>query len=402
MKIKVLHVLNRLIIGGPSIIALNIINNLPENYEVILVVGGKDEREESGQHMVGSEKLNIIQIPKMKRSLNIFHDISSYFTLRKIIKEFRPDIVHTHASKSGAIGRLAAYSCKVPVILHTFHGHVFHSYFNKIVTKFFLIIERFLAKKSTKIIAISKSQREDLVNKYKISTQEKIVIIPNGIDHEIFSNHQESKRKKWRSQLNVLDDKTLLVGIVGRMAPIKNHKMFIHVIAELISRNKCDRVKFVIVGDGETRNEIQNLSTQLNIEFNYLPDNKDILNSKLIFTSWQTQMDEVYAGLDILCLTSLNEGVPISLLEAQASQKPIVSTNVGGVHDTVLENDSAFLTKTDDIIDFADKLEILINDSKKREEMGMKGFAFVKENYGKEMLSNKTLHLYNELVLLNK
>ena len=112
MKIKVLHILNRFIIGGPSIIALNIINSLPSNYEVKLIVGGKDNKEEWSEYMLDdtSEK-SLIYIPQMRRSLNPFQDISTYYAIKKVIKEFKPDIVHTHASKAGAIGRLAAANC---------------------------------------------------------------------------------------------------------------------------------------------------------------------------------------------------------------------------------------------------------------------------------------------------
>ncbi len=398
MKIKVLHILNRFIIGGPSIIALNIINSLPSNYEVKLIVGGKDNKEEWSEYMLDdtSEK-SLIYIPQMRRSLNPFQDISTYYAIKKVIKEFKPDIVHTHASKAGAIGRLAAANCKVPVVLHTFHGHVFHSYFNGLITRLFIKTERYLAKKSTNIIALSESQKQELSQKYKICNHDKIVVVPNGIALQKFIDNQAYKRNLWRKKLSLSED-TVLVGIVGRMAPVKNHKMFVEVLAASLERQKNTNIKFVIVGDGKTRISVQEDLTKLNIPYNYLPENADSAHSKVILTSWETEMDQVYAGLDIVCLTSLNEGSPISLLEAQAAKRPIVSTNVGGVSDTIIENESAFLTPPNDVESFTNKLEQLINNVDLRQKMGENGFKFVNEKYGQERLVQNMDNLYKNLI----
>lgn len=402
MKIKVLHILNRLIIGGPTIVALNIINNLPDNFEVKLLVGEKDESEKSGHNILESMPANIVYISTMRRSLNLINDIRAYRAIKKIIKEYKPDIIHTHASKAGAIGRLAASHVGVPVIIHTFHGHIFHSYFNKLITRAFIQTEKYLAKKSTKIIAISHSQKEELAHTFNICNSEKITVIPNGINLEKFNENKIQKRTTFRNAINVINNETILIGIVGRMVPVKNYAMFVDVIELFLKKSSAKNIQFVIIGDGQTRKEIQLKLANQQIKYNYFPENKNATDSTVIFTSWQAEMDMVFAGLDIVCLTSLNEGTPTSLIEAQAASLPIVSTNVGGVADTVIENQTAFLTAPNDVNDFVEKLEILVNSATIRKEMGEKGFVFVNEKYNHKRFINDTVNLYQDLYINNK
>ena len=399
MKIKVLHILNRLIIGGPTIIALNIIENLPDDFEVKLLAGEKDEGEEDGNYIFDSMPSNIVLVPQMRRSINLINDISAYRAIRRIIKTYKPDIVHTHASKAGALGRIAAVHSKVPIVIHTFHGHVFHSYFNRLSTWLFLITERYLAKKSTKILAISKSQKEELTNDFNICNPDKIKVIPNGIALDKFIENNNQKRKEFRNSIGIDDDDMIIIGIVGRMVPVKNHTMFIKVAHSILSRNQSVNVKFIIVGDGETRNEIQHQLDELKIKFCYLPENQMCQDSKVILTSWQTHMDCVFSGLDIVCLTSLNEGTPISLIEAQAAGCPVVSTNVGGVRDTVIQSQTALLSKVNDIEAFCDNLEQLIKDKSLRARMGKNGREYVMETYNQQRFIKEISECYKELYL---
>ena len=159
---KVLRIINRLNLGGPTYNAAYLSKYISDDFETLLVAGMKDESEESSAYIVDNLGLKPRYIKNMFREINPIKDYRAYKDLVPIIQEFQPDIVHTHAAKAGAIGRLAAYNCGVPIILHTFHGHVFHSYFSKLKTRIFLEIERFLARKSTKIVAISNIQKQEL------------------------------------------------------------------------------------------------------------------------------------------------------------------------------------------------------------------------------------------------
>ena len=323
---KVLRIINRLNLGGPTYNAAYLSKYLGKDYETLLVAGEKDESEASSLHIVNSLNLSPIIIPEMRRALNPYYDAIALIKLIQIMRKYKPDIVHTHAAKAGTLGRLAAWICGVPKIYHTFHGHVFHSYFSKTKTVFYIWIERFLARISTKIIAISKLQMKELIEDFKIFPKNKGVIVPLGFDLNRFTEDIENKRANFREKYLVAKDE-IAIGIVGRLVPIKNHAFFIDLVEALIQKN--NHFRFFIIGDGECLKEIQHYATKKNIPHSY----KTASKSLLCFTSWIRKMDWAYAGLDIICLTSDNEGTPVSLIEAQAAGKSIVSTDVGGVRD---------------------------------------------------------------------
>jgi len=179
---RILRIINRFNIGGPTYNAAYLSKYLSSDFETLLVAGEKDETEDSSQFILQELGLKPIIIPEMKREINLKNDRIAYKKIKEIIADFKPDIVHTHASKAGALGRLAAYKMKVPVILHTFHGHVFHSYFGKAKTKMYKTIERNLARKSTKIIAISDIQKIELSKIHNITKPNNINVIPLGFD----------------------------------------------------------------------------------------------------------------------------------------------------------------------------------------------------------------------------
>jgi glycosyltransferase involved in cell wall biosynthesis len=257
---------------------------------------------------------------------------------------------------------------KVPVILHTFHGHVFHSYFGKVKTTIYKTIERNLARKSTKIIAISAIQKKELSVIHNIAKPNKIEVIPLGFDLSKFKENQKEKRKSFRQKWLIEDDE-IAVGIIGRLVPIKNHHFFLNVVKK-VSGLTTKKVRFIIIGDGELRGELENYCKQLKIDFS---TEKNTRNALLTFTSWITDIDIALAGLDIVALTSKNEGTPVSLIEAQAASKPIVSANVGGIENIVIPNETALLSDINDEQVFTENMLSLIEDDKKRIAFSQKG-----------------------------
>ncbi|MEO5893357.1 MAG: glycosyltransferase, partial [Ferruginibacter sp.] len=329
---KILRIHNRLIVGGPSLNVTLLSTHLNPEFETKLLVGRRDAQEKDAGYIAREQGVTPIEITEMRRSILPINDIKAYFKIKKIIRQYKPDIVHTHASKSGAIGRLAASSCKVKVIVHTFHGHVFHSYFSKAVSSLIVSFERFLAKKTNAIIAISDLQRKELVEVYKIAPASKIFMIPLGFNLEKYSIDQDNKRVLFRNRYG-FDKDEIIIGIIGRIVPIKNHKMFVEV-ASMVKRNSTKKVRFAIIGDGESLPAIEKKAESLGLSYSYfLTDPK--LKTDIVVTSWEMEIDQVLAGLDIVVLTSYNEGTPVSLIEAQAAYKPVVSTNVGGVKDVI-------------------------------------------------------------------
>lgn len=393
-KIKVLRIINRFNLGGPTYNAAYLTKYLSDDFETLLVGGEKYEEEESSEFILEKLGLKPIIIPEMQRSINRKNDRIAYKKIKDIIKDFQPDIVHTHASKAGTLGRFAASKMKVPVIVHTFHGHVFHSYFGKAKTTFYKNIERYLAKKSDKIIAISELQKDELSIEHKVCKPEKIEIVPLGFDLSRFQENIEEKRVSFRKEYKITEDE-IAIGIVGRLVAIKNHKMFLDVVANIVAK-ATKKVRFFIIGDGEEKENIKAYSLQLDIDFTEWSVSKK--TATITFTSWIKNIDWANAGLDIIVLTSLNEGTPVSLIEAQASNKPIVTTNVGGVKNVTLENKTAFVSEVDDVEDFTEKLLILIDNDDIRNEMGTKGWTFVKEKYSYDRLVKDVENLYFNLL----
>jgi len=392
---KVLRILNRFNIGGPTYNAAYLSKYLSSDFETKLIGGANCKNEDSSEYILREMGIKPYIIKEMQRKINPRKDLIAYRKIKQIIKEYKPDIVHTHASKAGMLGRLAAINTKVPIIIHTFHGHVFHSYFNHYKTQFFKEIERKLANKSSKIIAISEKQQYELSEVHKIATKDKFSVIPLGFDLSKFHNNIDYKRHKFRKEYKIADDE-IAIAIVGRLVPIKNHKLFLKAI-QFVVKNSSKKIRAFIVGDGESRSEIIKQAKELGLSYSF---NKE--RATINFTSWITDVDCVYAGVDIVTLTSLNEGTPVSLIEAQAANKPVLSTKVGGIENIVIEEKTGLLAKTNDTFDFSNKLLKLVENNNFRYKLSTQGWQNVKEKYSYESLIKNTENLYNELLSKSK
>jgi len=393
-KIKVLRIINRFNLGGPTYNVAYLSKYLSDDFETLLIGGAKDESEESSDFIVNNLGLKPIIVEEMMREIDLKNDFTAYKKIKKIIQEYKPDIVHTHASKAGTLGRLAASSSGVPIIIHTFHGHVFHSYFGKFKTAFYKNIERYLAKKSTAIIAISEIQKSELVDIHKICKSEKVHIVPLGFDLSKFQENQELKRKQFREKYNLADDE-IAISIIGRLVPVKNHALFLEGLKQ-VSTQTSKKIRAFIIGDGESRAEIEAKATELGVPF--IDGTKSTQKTLLTFTSWIKEIDIALAGSDIIALTSYNEGTPVSLIEAQAANKPIVSTNVGGIENVVLPNKTALLCDNNNISEFSRQLLKLIDDDALRSEMAEKGWIHVKEKFHFTRLVSDMEKLYKKLL----
>jgi len=382
---KVLRIINRFNIGGPTYNATFLTKFISEDYETLLV-GGLPEKDESDSlHILEEYGVKPLLIPEMKRIPNFRSDREAYRKIKQIIEEFQPDIVHTHAAKAGALGRKAAKACGVPIIVHTFHGHVFHSYFGKAKTLLYKVIERRLAKLSSGIIAISPIQKEELSSVHGICKREKIKVIPLGFDLMKFRENLTGKRMETRTKWR-LDTDEVAVAIVGRLAPIKNHHLFLDVI-ELLAE-KGVKARYFIVGDGQEKTSIEQRAKEL--ESNY--------DLKIELTSWIKDIATFNAGMDIICLSSDNEGTPVSLIEAQASGVPVISTDVGGVKDILDEGETGFVVPKKDALAFAEKLQLLIEKKEIRDKMSQNGWNFVRDKFHYTTLVKNMESYYTELI----
>jgi glycosyltransferase involved in cell wall biosynthesis len=390
-KIKVMRIINRFNIGGPTYNATFLTRYLSDDFETLLL-GGLPEKDESDSlYILDQYNVKPHLIKEMKRKPSLVSDLKAFLKIRKMMREFRPNIVHTHASKAGVLGRLAAISLGVPIVVHTFHGHVFHSYFSSLKTQLFKTIERFFAKKSTAIIAISPIQKEELVHVHKIVASSKCVVLPLGFDLIRFKTKKEEARQEIRKQYTIGEDE-VAIAIVGRLAPIKNHRMFLdatRLVAERTNR-KC---KFFIVGDGSEYQWIAEEVRELNEKFAHM---------NWIMTSWIMDIATFNAGMDLICLTSTNEGTPVSLIEAQASGVAILATDVGGVKDCVKDGVTAILSPSKDTEKFTFSLQELIENEKKRDFLSQNGWTHVEESFHYTRLVEDMEKLYRKLVHENR
>jgi len=260
-----------------------------------------------------------------------------------------------------------------------------------------LSAERYLAKRSDAIIAISNAQQKELTEDFKIAPANKFRIIPLGLDLDKFSQDYAAKRKKFRDEFNLANDE-IAIAIIGRLVPVKNHDLFLEALKHVLN-NTTRKVKAFIVGDGETRQALEAKAKELGILFT---GEKDASHPHpLIFTSWRSDVDVINAGVDIIALTSFNEGTPVSLIEAQAANNPIVSTSVGGISDVVLEGKSGLLSPLSDNQQFCNNLLELVNNDELRTSLSKQGNAFVKEQFSYQRLMKDMSSLYYEL-LANK
>jgi glycosyltransferase involved in cell wall biosynthesis len=391
---KIVRIINRFNLGGPTYNAAYLTRYLQPEYETILVGGQKNDDEESSEFILNDLGIKPLILSEMNRKISWSNDRKAYQKIYEIIGDTKPDIVHTHASKAGALGRTAAHKLKVPAIVHTFHGNVFKGYFNPLITYFYKSIERKLASKSHAIIAISQLQKHELVFEHKICKQDKVHVIPLGFDLTRFNEYKPEKRNIFRTQYALKDDE-IAIGITGRLAPIKNHTMFLTAIS-LLKANSQKKIKAFIIGDGETKESLikhaYNLHLTVSTPDNIHPD------ADVIFTSWRKDIDVVNAGLDIVALSSDNEGTPVSLIEAQASGKPIVTTDVGGIKDIVEQNKTALIVPQGDAYAMADKLHELCKNETLRIKMSEYGWEYVKNKFHYTRLISDIKNLYRLLL----
>lgn len=319
---------------------------LSEAFDVLVVAGEPNADEQPADYLLDQYKgFRFQKITTLRRSVLPAVDWRAYREIKKIITAFKPAIVHTHGTKPGVLGRIAAHHCKVPVIVHTFHGHIFHSYFSRFISQCIVQIERWLAGYSTALIAISDVLQQELLQTYRIATADKIKLIRLGVDTDSFQDKNGTKRRQFRAEFQLADD-TKAIGIVGRLVPIKQHRLFIDTAVALLRQQAhVPKLQFFLIGDGAEKKHLQEYIEQKGYTWQSSPAAAHTA-APFVFTSWRTDMDRVFAGLDMVLLTSLNEGTPVSIMEAMAAGKPVVSTNVGGVAELVSASKTGFLGNT--------------------------------------------------------
>ncbi len=343
----ILRIIGRLNVGGPAIHTILLTDMLDEErYVSHLVTGTEGATEGSMRYLAEERGLALIEIPEMGREISWKDDVTALWKLMKLMKAMKPDIIHTHTAKAGTLGRVAAILA-LPFhrkkLFHTFHGHVFHSYFSPLKTKVFILIEQSLGRFTDRIIAVSDNTGKELLD-FKIASEAKIKVIPLGLDLDQFAVCDKF-RGELKAELGIPQEKIVL-GIVARLVPVKGICYFLQAV-KILKESRHD-LCVLVVGDGELRNQLEEQTDELGI--------RDVVK----FLGYRKDLARVYADLDIVVLSSLNEGLPVSIIEAMSSGKVVVSTSVGGVPNLISEGATGFLSPPKDPEALAKSLECAI------------------------------------------
>jgi glycosyltransferase involved in cell wall biosynthesis len=385
---RIIRLITRLNNGGPAKQAVWLSHFLREKgYETTLVAGRTEGEEDDISWYAEKYGVTPVYLDNLGRSISLLPDLKALFSLLRILKKERPDVIHTHMSKAGFIGRVAAVLYNIGrrdkiKIVHTFHGHVFHSYFSNLKTNLFLFIEKALAKKTDRIIVISEHQYEEIHYAFGIGDASRISVIPLGID---YAGKKESP--------NSTD--TAVVGMMGRIAPVKNYGLAVDIAAELKKRYVHAEIRVAGGGDSVLLAWLRDKTRELSVE------------RYIHFLGNVEEPESFWKDIDLALITSKNEGTPVSLIEAMFTEIPFVAASVGGIPDmtagaprqvgNLRYYDNCIQVDSQNPNDYVDAIEYYVTDRKKRSEAGQAAWKLAEKQYSISRLVDDIDTLYNSL-----
>ncbi len=373
--IRIMQVIARMNVGGPAIIVAELMRELDASrFQAILVTGFCADDEADYLDEVATS-IPAIRIHGLGRSVSVLGDIKAFIKLLRIIREFQPDIIHTHTSKAGVLGRIAGLIANPKAKrVHTFHGHLLYGYFSRLKTNLVVLTEKSLATISTVLIAIGNQVKDDLLTAGVGKPKQYSVIFPGLVDLEIQS------KASARTQLGLEVGNTYIV-FVGRLTQIKRPDRLIEIARHL--KESHPRVELLIAGAGEKFTEIQELTNRESLPINFL--------------GWRNDIGRILSASDIAILCSDNEGIPLILIQSSQAGLPIISTNVGSVHDIVVDGKTGFLTdnNTQSLNQAVDQL---ISNPSKMAQLGLAGKARAESYFALKGMIQTHEELYSQLI----
>ena len=314
------RVIARLNVGGPAMHVTNLAAALNHGPWVTRLVAGLIEEAEGDMAYYAEQRgVEVTYVPEMARSISPLADLRTLWGLYRLFRRERPDVVHTHTAKAGTLGRIAAMLARVPVVIHTYHGHVLGGdYFAPWKTRFFLEVERQLARFTDRLVVLTQRQAQQMADELRVARPERFFVVPLGLELDRFLEaEREAEREATRKELGIgLDE--LVVGIVGRMVPIKNHELFLDLLPELFA-TAPGPARALVVGSGERESVLRARAEALGVQ------------DRVIWLGWRRDLPRLYPAMDVLLLTSHDEGTPVAVFEALVGGTPVVARDVGGV-----------------------------------------------------------------------
>ena len=387
---RILRVIARLNVGGPARHVVLLDRGLrARGHDTLLVHGSVSEGEASFAHLGAGAGLPMLAIPTLGRRISPAADAATLTALIRLLFRYRPDVVHTHTAKAGALGRVAAllYNRLQPrarrcAVVHTFHGHVFSGYFNAAASLLIRSTEGVLARCTDRVVVISRRQQEEIVRTFRVARHDRTALVELGLDLEPLLALPVAG-PGLRPALGI-DPGAIVVGYVGRLVPIKDLATMLDAVAA--ARASVPGLVLVVAGDGPERPRLQARAAELGIA------------RAVHWLGWTEDLGAVYQTMDVCALSSLNEGTPVALIEAMAAGRPVVATSVGGVPDVVEDGRAGFLVGPRDAGALAAAIGRLARDAEARRRMGEAGRSAVATRFGHERLVDDIERLYRQLV----
>lgn len=396
---RIVHVVARLNAGGVARQVSWLVDALQQSgHEVVLLSGCVRDGETDGTYLAVERAILLQQIATLGRRLDPWADVKALVGLYRALVRFQPDVIHTHGSKAGVLGRLAGLAyrglgSKRCILVHTFHGHVFHAYFNPLYSAVAVAVERLLARFTDAIIVLAPSQRQDICNQHGVGSPHRFAIIPVALTlHPPRPARGQDTRRAARAELGLTDGDVAL-GIVGRLTAIKNHELFLQAAASCVRSGAAPNLKFLVIGDGELRAHLEGLAVALG------------LGAHVRFAGHRSDIDAQYQAIDAVVLASHSEGSPLALVEAMAHQRAVLSTCVGGVRDllgvavsadedgyTVCERGIA--VPSGDVAAMAAGMRRLADDLPLRTSLGERGWRYVRHEHAAQNTLDQTVRVY--------
>lgn len=372
--IRIVRIIARMNVGGPAWQVSVLTRRLIEpDFDSVLLVGDVGEGEADFIRL-RAPGLPHVRIEGLGRSVRPWSDLVALLRLIKILRRLKPDIVHTHTAKAGVLGRLAAVVARVPFRVHTFHGHLLHGYFSPLKTKLVIMAERILARRTDVIAAVGAQVRDDLLT-VGIGRAEQYRVVPPGVAQPDFFERAEARRALG------LNEEQVAITFIGRLTTIKRPDRLVDSFRLIAERDS--RATLLIVGDGELLEEIRERARDL--------------GHRVRFLGWRSDLDLILAASDVAVLTSDNEGMPVTLIEASMAGVPCVTTDVGSAREVVDDGVTGFVTHIDST-DVARALEALVVDETQRREMGRQAAQRARQRFGEERLAGDYAQIYSTLV----
>jgi len=369
--IRVMRIIARMNVGGPAVQISGLMRGFDQSrFEQRLYTGycGEDESD-----YLNEVAIDVIphRVEGLGRRISLVSDAKVLIYMIREIRNFKPHIIHTHTAKAGVIGRLASLiSLHKSTRIHTFHGHLLYGYFGPVKTRLVVFAERFLGSQTEVLVAVGHRVRAELLEA-GIGKPEKFVVVPPGLSlGELIP--KEVARKEFG-----LNSPDLVCGFVGRVTQIKRPDRFLDVVKELKIRGRA--IQFIIAGDGELIEECRKRVLEENLPVTFL--------------GWQNDISKVFSTLDLVILTSDNEGTPLSLIQAGLARLPVVSTNVGSILEVVQNGKTGFVTDKN-VTSLTDAIEKLLFDPGLRQIIGNSAYEFTTNNFGVKRLVDDYQKLY--------